>query len=202
MKALVTALAFAALAPALSADILVAYTMTGGADAIFAATTTHPAVGVTPIVPKHLTKGSLDIGGANGRIIVFQPAQASTSVAATLAQGTYFSITLTPPPGGALRLGSLEFDAAAGGASITRTFRVFSSVTGFAPGGELATDTNGEGGALPTQPIVKSYQVDLRHPGFQTITSPVEFRFYVETEQTFQTLVFDNLSVSGAVVGR
>lgn len=193
------ALALLCVLPALSfADTLVSYSMTGGAEAIFDATETSPLVTVTPITPKNLTKGSLTLTTENGRVIVFQPSTASTDAATTLAIQTYFSITLSPKDGKPLRLESLRFDAAAGGATTTRTFRVFSSITGFDASRELVSDTNG-GGNLVTQPQLKSYTVDLKAPRFRSVKDEIEFRFYVETTAPYQTLVFDNITVTGAL---
>lgn len=183
--------------PVLSfADNLAVYSMTGGADAIYDATEVSPLVTVTPITPKNLTKGSLTLDGENGRVIVFQPSRASSDPATTLSNQTYFSVIVSPKGGAPLWLDTLRFEAAAGGATATRTFRVFSSTTGFDAARELVSDTNG-GGDLVTQPQLRSYTVDLKDPRFQSITAAVEFRFYVETTAPYQTLVFDNITITG-----
>ncbi|MGE9294273.1 MAG: hypothetical protein ACQKBW_11720 [Puniceicoccales bacterium] len=121
----------------------------------------------------------------------------SLSVSSTLSNETYFSFTLTPDAGQQIAFDSLTFTAQGGGSSVYRAFYVFSSATGFEAADVLesgiqegeATDTlNSTGETLYT--ITFSSLV---------VTSETEFRFYIDSDSTGRTVIFDDITVNGTV---
>lgn len=128
----------------------------------------------------------------------FRPAdgftQSTVDLATTLTNGTYVSFTLTPDEDRAIALESLTFGAYAAGAS-TRSFYVFSSVTGFDAGDVLLSETYSA-----TSTGVLPYSISLSSlPGFQHLTEAVEFRIYVQTPATGASINFSNIMVNGSL---
>ncbi len=129
---------------------------------------------------------------------------ADTSLAAALAENTYFSFTLTPNLGQALTVTSLSFDAVAGTAGPSdRSFYVLADKTGFTTGGMLLTGSTVSGSPLMpynTTPSDVNFSADLSANSlFANISDSVTFRIYLRTPTTSQNIGFDNLTVNGVM---
>lgn len=127
-----------------------------------------------------------------------------TSLAAALAENTYFSFTLTPSVGQALTVTSISFDAVAGTAGPSdRSFYVLADKTGFTTGGMLLTGSTVSGSPLMpynTTPSDVNFSADLSANSlFANISDSVTFRIYLRTPTTSQNIGFDNLTVNGVV---
>lgn len=118
------------------------------------------------------------------------PPSSTTTAAAAVANGAYYSFTLTPGASDPLTLTSLGFQAARGGGG-TRGWVLRSSLDNYAA--NLGTSD------IATQrPTFTSYDVPLGS-AFENLASPVTFRLYVYTGSSTSTLEFDNITVNGDV---
>jgi len=127
-----------------------------------------------------------------------------TSLAAALAENTYFSFTLTPDAGQALTITSLSLEAVAGTAGPSdRSFFALSDITGYTTGGLLLTGSTVSGSPLMpynTTTFDQSFSVDLSANSlFANITDSVTFRIYLRTPTTSQNIGFNDLTINGLV---
>jgi hypothetical protein len=94
-----------------------------------------------------------------------------------------------------MNLSNLTFDVARGGAATPRTWYLYSSIGGFTVGNRIA------GADAATQrPTLDPITVSLTANQFQALRNPVEFRMYISTPGTGQSLEFDNVNLNGAVI--
>jgi hypothetical protein len=119
---------------------------------------------------------------------------ATPDEASAVAAGTFWSFTVTPNSGFLMNLTSFTFDVARGGAATPRTWYLYSSVGGFTAGNQIASAE-----AMTARPTFAPASVSLTAPQFQGLTSPVEFRMYISTPGTGQSLEFDNVTLNGTV---
>ena len=120
---------------------------------------------------------------------------ATPDEASAVNGGSYWGFTVQPNTGFKMNFSSFTFDAARGGAGTPRTWYLYSSLAGFTPGSAIAFAD------VPTvRPILTPFTVDLSGAQFQGLTNPVEFRMYLSTPATGQSLEFDNVTVNGTVI--
>lgn len=113
----------------------------------------------------------LNIGGGNRGDAFGVSGQASTSLSQAISSNEYFSFWITPSSGSQVSI--TEVKLAANGQS-NRTFSLMSSLNGFSTSNVIGAVTSNYWccGATPVQSIPVS--------GHNNITSPVEFRIYLE----------------------
>jgi hypothetical protein len=119
---------------------------------------------------------------------------ATPDEASAVAGGTYWSFTVAPNGGFMMSFSNLAFSVARGGAATPRTWYLYSSIDGFTAGSGL-----GSADALTQRPTLSPATVDLSAARFQGLTSPVEFRMYISTPGTGQSLEFSNVTLNGTV---
>jgi MYXO-CTERM domain-containing protein len=155
-----------------------------------------------------LTSTTANPGGLNHYIGWSRSAgTADTSLAAALAEATYFSFTLTPNAGQSLSISSLSFDAVAATTGPSdRSFYALSDKTSYTTSGLLLTGSTVTGSPLMPYNVTtltsdQLFSVDLSGNSlFQGITDSVTFRIYLRTPTVSQNIGFDNLTVNGLVV--
>jgi hypothetical protein len=132
----------------------------------------------------------------------------------TLANATYFSISLTPLAGQVLNVNNISFDCMVGtaNAAANREFFLLSNETGYDDthvllAGGTQTTIAGYTFPGPVIPLNNSttgdtlFSVDLSgNSAFQNVTSPMSFRFYINTDTVSQNVGFSQLTVNGSVV--
>jgi hypothetical protein len=120
---------------------------------------------------------------------------ATPDEASAVSGDSYWGFTVTPNAGFKMNFTNFTFDGARGGAGTPRTWYLYSSTAGFTTGNAIAFMD------VPTvRPILTAFTVDLSGAPFQGLTGPVEFRMYLSTPGTGQSLEFDNVTVNGTVV--
>jgi hypothetical protein len=119
---------------------------------------------------------------------------ATPDEASAVSAGSYWGFTVQPNSGFRMNFSSLTFDVARGGAATPRTWYLYSSVGGFTAGSAIASAD------VQTQrPTLTPVSVPLTSAQFQGLTNPVEFRMYMSTPATGQSLEFDNVTLTGTV---
>lgn len=173
----------------------------GGNHAVFGPTSTESGVSATNL---SATGGGTTTGvrlGNNSFSGIEQYPLANQQVLLVGTSGTsaealndYFSLTITPDAGKVIDFENLTLQGARGGGS-ARGFTVRSSVDGF------TAKLNGpETEAIASQrPNLTNYTIDLSGSAFDSITSPIEFRFYAYSNGVNNTVELDNLSFNGEV---
>jgi hypothetical protein len=119
---------------------------------------------------------------------------ATPDEASAVAGGTYWSFTVTPNAGFAMSFSHLDFSVARGGAATPRTWYLYSSIDGFTTGSSL-----GSADVTTQRPTLSPATVDLSAARFQGLTGPVEYRMYISTPGTGQSLEFSNVTLNGTV---
>jgi hypothetical protein len=172
----------------------------------FAPDTTNPNAAVTNVTSGSaaniLIEVDSPVDGTTGMTYPTAPflravtaGAASPDEATALANNTYWTITVTPNNGFRASLASLVFDVARGGGATPRGWYVYESVDGFTLGSALQSNPND-----PDQrPTFGNVTVPLTAARFQNLTSPIEFRMYISTPATGQSLDFDNIVLNGTV---
>lgn len=121
-----------------------------------------------------------------------------------VAQGSYFTFTITADPGYELDMTSLTFDVARGGAG-TRGFAIQTSATGFSTNG--STNLNSSTGAVAAGastavttniPTYTGISMDLSGAAYQNLTS-LEVRVYSYSGAVNSSLEYDNFVLNGTV---
>ncbi|WP_043584464.1 hypothetical protein [Geminisphaera colitermitum] len=194
--------AILALIPAadLRADDIVHYNFNTTGDAALALRDTATGITSTAITYNNLARNSTGTG--DDRLVTFAPTEghqgnADSSAATTLTAGTYFTFTITVDPGKTLSLDSFSIDAYAN-ANGNRAFYVFSDKTGFTAADVLLAKSQTTG-LSTTQ---STFSIPLTSvTALQNLTAgqSVEFRIYVQTDNTTRTIVFDNVKLTGTV---
>lgn len=174
----------------------------GGNHVVFAPTTTASGVTATNLsatgggTTNGVRLGNNSFGGAEQYPLVNQQVLlVGTSGTSAEALNDYFSITITPDSGSLIDFENLTLQGARGGGS-ARGFTVRSSIDGF--GAKL----NGpETEAVASQrPSLTNYTIDLSADPFNSVTGPIEFRFYAYSNFKDNTVEIDNLSFNGEVL--
>jgi hypothetical protein len=109
--------------------------------------------------------------------------------------GSYWGFTVTPNTGFKMNFTSFTFNAARGGAATPRTWYLYSSVAGFNPGSAIAFAD-----VPTTRPTLTPFTVDMSGAPFQGLIAPLEFRMYLSTPATGQSVEFDSVTVNGTVI--
>lgn len=112
--------------------------------------------------------------------------------AGAYSRNEYWSVTLTPNTGYFLDLDSLDFLVFRGGASGTRGFAVYSSLDAYA---QPLLVVNNEAG---TRAAPRAESISLSG-GFDYVTAPLTFRFYIHSFNNATSVEFDNVRFSGSV---
>lgn len=163
------------------------------------ATVEHPSRHLPSVEEEHVTASRLT---TNAVTMLYSSAWStdsislkanvvSTNLADALANDTYMTFTITADTGYTLDLDSLDFGAYPGGGT-PRAFAVYSSVGGFTEGSELLSVSYN---AAATG--VNSYSIDLSSLSGYDNLSTVEFRYYVQVENTGRSINLSNFSVTG-----
>jgi hypothetical protein len=129
-------------------------------------------------------------------------AQPTIDVATTLANANYITFTVAPVAGNTITLESISFQAAASSNSTPRSIYLLSSVTGFTSDAVLLSAANAAGGGtLPLRSggVLGSYTYTFIQPGAVDISTPTEFRIYLQTGAAGQDIDFDNIVLNGTV---
>jgi len=123
-------------------------------------------------------------------ILLTKPLNTSaTSHDTAIAQGSYFTITLTPDEGKVLNFDSLSFNACRGGSGTPRGWILRSSIDSYA----ADIDESVLSTVLPT---FESFSVDLTAAAYQGIASAITFRIYMYAPTAYN-LCFDDILFIG-----
>ncbi len=125
-----------------------------------------------------------------GKVLTVYPASGSTSVATALANGTYFTLTISAAEGYVLDLSQLAFEVGKGGDSDPRGYFIRSSVDDFAT--DIAVEQ------LPTGAQATPAATTISLSGIRNIHS-ITFRVYVYGPWFGNSVDFRNLTLSGVV---
>ncbi|MFN4243836.1 MAG: hypothetical protein ACK4PI_11440 [Tepidisphaerales bacterium] len=112
--------------------------------------------------------------------------------AGAYARNEYWSLTLTPDVGYFLDLDTLDFTVFRGGPSGIRGFAVYSSLDAFATPLLVVNNEAGTRAAPRAESIALS-------GGFDNVTTPVTFRFYIHSVNNASSVDFDNVRFTGSV---
>lgn len=151
--------------------------------------------------------GSNDAGlnnYATAPVLRLGPKANATNLAGALAEGSFFSMTLTPDV--FMSLDSLSFLASKGGSG-DRGFAIFSDATGFDVNNATSFGAGDAllhvGNILTTRNFNSpdsQFFIDLSaHPGLQDLEDPATFYFYVFAPQPGNSIEFDNFEFTGIV---
>ena len=163
------------------------------------ATTEHPNRHLPSAEDAHVTASRLETNVAtmgyssawSTDSISLKANVTTTNLADALANDTYMTFTITADAGYTLALDSLDFGAYPGGGT-PRAFAVYSSVGGFTEGSELLSVSYSA-----TATGVTPYSIDLSSLSGYDNLSEVEFRYYVQVENTGRSINLSNFSVTG-----
>ena len=145
--------------------------------------------------PYRSTFANLTQTGSNFLAVSPTITQSTVNLSTTLTNATYLSFTFTPASGFSLSMDSLTFGAFAGGSS-TRSFYVFSSLSGFTTADPLLSVTYSASGT-----VINNYSITLSGmPAYQNVTGPVEFRIYDQAGGTSSSIeIGNNIILNGTV---
>lgn len=174
------------------AAVLVEYNF-GGA----AAQTVAPNMTASNVAPNNLavfnpSQTSPAYGSSNPFLQTAPNFAGQGDPAGAFARNEYWSLTLTPDAGYFLDLDSLDFTVFRGGASGTRGFAVYSSLDAYASPLLVVNDEAGTRSAPRAESIGLS-------GGFDNVTGPVTFRFYIHSVNNASSVDFDNVRFTGSV---
>ena len=179
----------------LNAAVLVGYDFgsSPGAGTLEATTELSGVSGSAIGVGNVSSSGAVATGlGFDSPVFQINPPINTTNAAEAVANGTYFSFTVTPDALMTIDLTSLTFNAARGGASEPRGFAVRSSVDSFAS--DLLTAD------VPTiRPGFTDFSVDLTGAEFDNLTTATEFRIYIFSPLSGNSIEFDDLALNGDI---
>jgi len=197
-------------AASLHADVLAQYDMETSGSRHIASTV------ATDVTAGNLTGNNLNApssfilssvpGGSGDDYIAWSRSAgiARTDAIGVIADGTFFSFTLTPDAGRTISLDSITFDAAAGtGGPSNRQFYLFADKTTYTSGNVLASASTIAGSPLlpyNTTTFDQGFFADLTGSAFQNITDSVTFRVYIATPNVSQNVGFDNITINGTVI--
>lgn len=194
MKKIILAIGLALAGALVSQAVLIAnYDMS--------ATTEHPSRYLPTTVADHVAASRFD---TNVATIAYSSAWSTDSAAVkanvittdlvdALAKDTYVTFTITADSGYVLNLDTLSFGAYPGGGT-PRAFAVYSSVGGFTEGNELLSVSYNA-----TATGVNPYSIDLSGLGGYENLSTVEFRYYVQAENTGRSINLSDITVTGTI---
>jgi hypothetical protein len=195
--ALVLAVGLILVAPA-PAQMMVQYTFanTTATDTTAAPTFTAPNVTANSTVSGANVVQDYSLPDYGHQVLRAAITNTATPDEATAVNGgSYWGFTVTPNTGFQMNFTSFTFNAARGGAATPRTWYLYSSVAGFNPGNAIAFAD------VPTvRPQLTPFTVDMSGAPFQGLTAPLEFRMYLSTPATGQSLEFDTVTVNGTVI--
>lgn len=192
-RTLQAALAVPAFAFVASGSIQASIVTYGFGPENFSPTTTDASVSGTDIAATALSAFSVNsFLGYPTPVLQASAPNGNLSGADAVANGHFFSFTVTPDVGYEMDFTSLSFDAARGGGGTPRGYEVRSSVDGFA-------STLGTADVTTVRPTLSAYSVDLSDPGFDSLASPVEFRVYTYSPNANNTVEYDNFVLDGSV---
>ncbi len=205
MKSITCLLTMLLVSPfAIQADVLVQYNFgTSANDKTMSPSSVVANMTATPVSGNNLNSITYSDNGATNPTLAISPTlnvtHAALDIDATLADAAYCTFTITPEAGKSLSLTNITFQASVSGASSPRAFYLFSSVEGFTESKLLLGNSNdsANGGTLSTS--YKNQSVTLSGTAYQNITSPVEFRFYIQVPGNYATLRFDNIAIEGSL---
>jgi len=131
------------------------------------------------------------------------PQSPATGLAEAITGNDYFSFTLNAAPGYALNLTQLTMGVAAyrasgASTSVRGNFYALSSINGFTTSALINTIET----AQQNSPFTfVTFTIDLAGAAYQNLTSPVEFRIYMEynTVSTARYLAIDDVVLSGTI---
>ena len=180
----------------LNAAVLVGYDFgpSFGSGTLEATTELSGVSGSDIVVNNVSNSGAVSDGLGFGSVPVFQinPPNNTTNVAEAVANDTYFSFTVTPDALMTIDLTSLTFNAARGGGSAPRGFAVRSSLDAFTL--DLLTED------IPTvRPDFTPFSVDLTGAEFDNLTTATEFRIYIFSPLSGNSIEFDDLALNGDI---
>lgn len=182
-----------------AADVLVSFTFDGSVRSSFdsdpnsTATNFSDGPGFTSVFDPARGNPSPSLGVASDQI------DGSTNTAAVTAND-YFTFTLTPVPGGQMSLTSLTFDIANftnDGTFSAISFFVRSSTNGFSSNvGVTQNVLAGSNG------VFQAATISLSAAAFQNVSSPIEFRIYLQDGVTDPDRggLIDNVTVNGTAI--
>ncbi|RRJ97568.1 PEP-CTERM sorting domain-containing protein [Opitutaceae bacterium TAV4] len=124
---------------------------------------------------------------------------AAPSAAAAITEDTYFSFTITPQAGQQITLSQITLRAGVGNDTTTRSFFIFSSVEGTAADKTLLTGSTTTGLKKWDTGGLTDYTHSFSGSQYKDITTPITFYIYVQAKDATQTLIFDDIRVTGTV---
>ncbi len=187
------------LAPTTEAAGVVASDLTGGGSGTFDAldrtigtdsSNLTSAIGVTVV-------GSAVFANGTSSDDVVRKAYSTSFGTPVTANSRYIQFTLAPESGNTISLSSISLDAAKGGSSSTRSFRLGFSTDGFT----TATDLGGaDFGSTPGAWAFGNFSFDLSGiTALQNTTNTVTFRLFGKVPGNENQIGFDNITINGVV---
>lgn len=160
----------------------------------FSATTVDPEVSAAAIT-KGTGVGNFEpnwtLGYDSDAVLQANPSNKTSSVAA-INGDAYFTFTVTPNATQAINLDSLTFNAARGGGGVPRGYDVRSSVDNF-------ENTLGTADLPTARPTWTPVSIDLSGSDFSNLTTATEFRFYIYSPNSGNSIEFDDIELNGIV---
>jgi len=139
------------------------------------------------------------VSNANTLVLSAGTGEFSSNVATALTNGAFAQLTLTVDPGYELDLNSVSFLVGKGGDSGTRNWGVASSLSGSTLLASVTDNTTPEFSATPLNPTIDLTESGFGDGTFQNITGSVTFQFIAATDDTFRTMVYDDIEFDGTV---
>jgi hypothetical protein len=124
---------------------------------------------------------------------------ATPSAADAIAADTCFSFTITPQAGQQITLSQITLRAGVGNDTTTRSFFVFSSVEGITADKTLLTGSTTTGLKKWDTGGLTELTHSFSGSQYKDITAPITFHIYVQSKDAGQTLIFDDIRVTGIV---